>query len=86
MLRLIKRMFIFLIFFLLCISCHRDKEKKFVIGFSQCVGDDLWRKQMLNELKVEASFYDNITLLIEDAQGNSELQVKQIQNLVNKKS
>jgi signal transduction histidine kinase/DNA-binding response OmpR family regulator len=66
-------------------ACTHHKTQHFTIGFSQCIGDDLWRKQMINEMKIEASFYDNVSLIIEDAHGNSELQVQQIQSLLNKK-
>lgn len=74
-----------IVFGLAFVACSSHKSKVFTIGFSQCIGDDLWRKQMINEMKIEASFHDNIQLIIEDAQGNSELQVKQIQNLLNRK-
>jgi Signal transduction histidine kinase len=66
-------------------SCTNKKERIYTIGFSQCVGNDNWRKQMINEMKIEASFHEDIKLVIEDAQGNSELQVRQIQGLLNKK-
>ncbi len=70
---------------LITFSCTNKKERVYTIGFSQCIGSDNWRKQMINEMKIEASFHDNIQLIIEDAQGNSDLQVKQIQSLLNKK-
>ncbi|MDP4271182.1 MAG: hypothetical protein Q8909_13835, partial [Bacteroidota bacterium] len=55
---------------LVIISCTNKKERIYTIGFSQCVGNDNWRKQMINEMKIEASFHENIRLIIEDAQGN----------------
>ncbi len=77
--------FIILLISLLLVSCSSKKEHIYTIGFSQCTGNDLWRKQMINEMKIEASFYDNIRLIIEDANGNSNLQVQQIKSLINKK-
>lgn len=82
---MIKKICIFLFIILTVLSCTSRKGKVFTIGFSQCIGDDAWRKQMINEMKIEASFYDNVNLIVEDAKGNSELQVKQIQGLLNKK-
>ncbi len=73
------------LFLLVAFSCTNKKERIYTIGFSQCVGNDNWRKQMINEMKIEASFHDNVQLIVEDAQGNSDLQVKQIQGLLNKK-
>ena len=70
---------------LITFSCTNKKERVYTIGFSQCIGSDNWRKQMINEMKIEASFHDNVQLIVEDAQGNSDLQVKQIQSLLNKK-
>ncbi len=67
------------------VSCTSKKEKVYTIGFSQCDGTSNWRKQMIHEMKIEASFHENIKLIIEDARGNSNLQVRQIQDLINKK-
>lgn len=84
-LRLLVRTYFLVIITLLFVTCSSHRSKVYTIGFSQCIGDDLWRKQMINEMKIEASFHDNIRLIIEDAQGSSDLQIKQIQNLLNKK-
>ncbi len=80
-----KSIIIVLLSSLLILSCTSKKNKIYTIGFSQCISDDLWRKQMINEMKIETSFYDNFNLIIEDAKGNSELQVKQIGYLLNQK-
>ena len=71
---------------LLFSSCnHQNKSnKKYIIGFSQCTGTDNWRKTMLEEMKRELSFYDNIELVYLNADGNSETQIKQIEELVNR--
>lgn len=70
---------------LIFVSCTSKKEKVYTIGFSQCVTNSSWRKQMIHEMKVEASFHKNIKLIIEDAQGNNDLQIRQIQGLMDKK-
>ncbi|MFC0261656.1 hybrid sensor histidine kinase/response regulator transcription factor [Fontibacter flavus] len=59
-------------------SCKPDKEKIFVVGFSQCISTDAWRQAMHEEMLRELSFYPNIELIIKDAAGNNELQIAQI--------
>lgn len=67
---------------LLFYSCNTQKDKKsFTIGFSQCTGMDSWRQTMLNEMKLELSFYDEIEFIYKDANANSNIQVNQIEEL-----
>ncbi|MBD0278422.1 MAG: substrate-binding domain-containing protein [Flavisolibacter sp.] len=67
-------------------ACTEQKRKEhFVIGFSQCVNADAWRRTMLMEMKRELSFHDNITFLVRDAAASSETQIRQIKELVAKK-
>ena len=61
------------------------KKEEYVIGFSQCVGSDQWRKTMLDEMKRELVFHSGVTLLYEDANNSSEVQVEQVKSLLNKK-
>lgn len=74
---------------LLTTSCFKSKtaltREEYVIGFSQCVGSDQWRKTMLVELKRELSFHPGITLLYEDADNDSRKQIKQVKSLLAKK-
>ena len=56
-----------------------------MIGVSQCVESDLWRKTMLEEMKRELSFHCNIKFYYREADGNSQLQVKQVKELLQKK-
>lgn len=72
--------------FIFCFACSSSKEeKKFVVGFSQCTFEDSWRKSMLLDMQVEASYFPNVDLLVTDAGGNSEKQVAQIEELIRKK-
>ena len=65
-------------------SCSERKEiRRYKIGFSQCVGNDLWRATMLNEINRELSFHNNIDFIYKDAGGNSRKQVQQIEELSN---
>jgi signal transduction histidine kinase/AraC-like DNA-binding protein len=64
-------------------SCQPEqKEKMYTIGFSQCTNYDNWRKTMLAEMYRELSFHNNVKFLYKDAEGNSEVQSKQIDSLV----
>lgn len=63
-------------------SCNQNEKKEYKIGFSQCVTNDAWRKAMHEEINRELSFYPEFSLIVKDAQGNSELQVKQIEELI----
>ena len=65
------------------ISCNSPKkDSKFVIGFSQCIGNHLWRKTMLEEMKRELSFHSNVQFLYRDAEQNSGKQIGQIRELL----
>ena len=64
------------------LSCDTEKKgKTFLVGFSQCTGRDSWRKTMLSEMKRELSFHENIEFIYADADGNSDTQIRQIQEL-----
>jgi signal transduction histidine kinase/DNA-binding response OmpR family regulator len=65
-------------------GCSEAKKAKgFRIGFSQCTGSDNWRKTMLQAMQRELLFHPGSELLYKDAEDNSDLQVKQIRELLN---
>jgi signal transduction histidine kinase/DNA-binding response OmpR family regulator len=67
-------------------SCSENhKQKKIVIGVSQCVESDVWRKTMLQEMKRELTFHPQVTFLYRQADGNSSKQIAQVRELVNNK-
>ncbi len=67
-------------------SCNTPvKQKKIRIGFSQVWGHDLWRKVMLDEMKRELSFHDNVELIYTNTDGDSRKQIEQIEYLVSQK-
>jgi signal transduction histidine kinase/DNA-binding response OmpR family regulator/ABC-type xylose transport system substrate-binding protein len=72
----------YLLFFSSCNSTK--KEKEYTIGFSQCldIGNDNWRKMMLEEMKPELSFHNNIRFVYKEANGNSQKQISQIDSLL----
>jgi len=48
-----------LVFYLFLSSCSGvEKEEPYVIAFSQCMMDDVWRQAMMLEMNIEASNYD----------------------------
>ena len=72
----------FVISCLLFFSCNSfQKEKTYVIGFSQCTGGDYWRKTMLAEMKRELAFHENIKFLYKEADDNSLKQIQQVKEL-----
>lgn len=78
--------FLFLLFFIVIISCDKTREsKKYVIGFSQCMMDDVWRQAMMIEMNIEASNYENLEIIVRDAEENNQKQIDQIKELIRKK-
>jgi signal transduction histidine kinase/DNA-binding response OmpR family regulator len=68
---------------MLPVSCaKRANEKQFVIAFSQCMDADNWRHTMLEEMKRELSFHNNIHFIFTNAGSNSDTQVAQIKGLL----
>ncbi len=76
----------FLCTILICslfLACsEKGKEKAYRIGFSQCGDADEWRKYMLQEMKRELAFHQDMELIYKQADDNSELQVKQVKELL----
>ncbi|MEO5995829.1 MAG: substrate-binding domain-containing protein [Chitinophagaceae bacterium] len=71
-----------LTFFAACTS--KSTPKKYVIGFSQCVESDQWRKTMLEEMKRELSFHPDVNFIYMQADGNSQTQIGQVRELLQK--
>jgi signal transduction histidine kinase/DNA-binding response OmpR family regulator len=63
-------------------SCSERTDEKYIIGFSQCTGDDEWRKAMLDGMQRELSFYPNTHLIFKDANASSRTQISQIRELL----
>lgn len=75
----------FILYFiaLIFISCKKtDKTSQYTIGFSQCVGSDLWRRTMLDEMKMELSLHPGVHFVYTDAKGDSKKQVEQVKTMV----
>ncbi|WP_183559943.1 substrate-binding domain-containing protein [Mucilaginibacter sp. SP1R1] len=59
-----------------------DKTSQYTIGFSQCIGSDLWRSNMLDEMKMELSLHPDAKFIYADANGNSKKQVEQVKKML----
>ncbi len=53
-----------------------------VIGLSQCMLDDAWRQSMLRDAEIELSNYDNVQLVVRDANSSNAKQIEQIEELI----
>ncbi|MBS1600201.1 MAG: substrate-binding domain-containing protein [Bacteroidetes bacterium] len=64
-------------------SCDTtNTEKKFRIGFAQCTGTENWKKATREGMQRELSFHPGTELIYRSANDNSDLQVKQIKELL----
>lgn len=69
----------------LCSACSpASKQKKFLIGFSQCCGD-AWRDVMNQEMLRELAFHPELDFQMKVADGNSAKQIAQIHELMDNK-
>ena len=76
---------VWLTLIVLCGCTSSGKQKRHVIGVSQCMLDDAWREAMINDMRIEASNYDDVEIIIKDAQNNNETQIQQIRDLIRQK-
>lgn len=68
------------------LSCsNSSREKKYTIGFSQCTMVNKFRQTMLKEMERELSFHPEINFVFKDANGFTNKQVEQIQELIDQK-
>src|SRR5687767_5844726 len=64
-------------------ACTSDQEQRdYTIAFSQGVESDDWRKRMLQEMNRELAFHRNIHFICRQADGNSQKQVMQANELL----
>ena len=76
---------VWLTLIVLCGCTSSGKQKRHVIGLSQCMLDDAWREAMINDMRIEESNYDDMEIIIKDAQNNNETQIQQIRDLIRQK-
>lgn len=77
---------LFFPFLLLGMGCSfPGSRKNIVIGVSQCMLGDAWRQAMIREMRIEASNYDDVEIVIRDANNDNETQIRQIRELIRRK-
>jgi ABC-type sugar transport system substrate-binding protein len=58
------------------------QEPVYRIGFSRCTTSDTWRRAMLAGMQKELCFYLNVQFQVLDAHNDSDLQRRQVQELL----
>jgi signal transduction histidine kinase/AraC-like DNA-binding protein/AmiR/NasT family two-component response regulator/cellobiose-specific phosphotransferase system component IIB len=71
-----------LVLFNLCSCNHTNPEKKYRIGFSQCTGTENWKKATREGMQRELAFHPGTELIYRSAKDSSDLQVRQIKELL----
>lgn len=68
-------------------SCKLSEEEKSTvdIGFSQCIDNDIWRKSMDHEMRIEASLHSEINLKIYNANRKAKKQIRDIESMIEDK-
>ncbi|MFG0284883.1 MAG: substrate-binding domain-containing protein [Phycisphaerales bacterium JB039] len=59
-----------------------DGPAQYVIGFSQCAGDEPWREQMDRDIRAAAAAHPEIRLIYKDAQSDSTTQQAHVREYV----
>lgn len=78
-----RRIVSFIFLLLICWESPVFAQKPtYKIGFSQCVSEDFWREAMEREMEIEVSLYPELELVVRDAGGSSEKQVRDVRALL----
>jgi signal transduction histidine kinase/DNA-binding response OmpR family regulator len=65
-------------------SCNSSEgnKKEIIIGFSQCINNDIWRKSMDHTMEVEASLHPEVKLRIYNADRNVKKQIHDVDEMI----
>lgn len=66
------------------LSCSGPDKPEYLIGVSQC-SDDSWRRQMNEEIRIEALFYPGTEVEVLSADDDNEKQIRDILYFIDKK-
>ena len=80
---LLKGVGLFLMLWVTTACSSTEPDKTYRIGFSQRTQTDTWRKTMRADMNRELSFHPDIDFIVKDANGRSQTQIAQIQELIN---
>ncbi len=76
---------IVIVLVILFTGCKSNNSKhEYIIGVSQC-SDDAWRRTMNNEMRLEASFYNHVNVVIKTAFDNNKKQIQDIQSFIDQR-
>ncbi len=73
-----------MLFLVILTGCSKESsvaEDSYTIGFSQC-SDDMWRQIMMIQMEAEATRFPNLHLIIKEAHGSTDVQVRQIRDFI----
>lgn len=73
---------VLLSFVLISLSCEEVHENRYRIGFANCFDNDLWRKSMVNSMRVEAALNSEIDLEIFEADIDAKLQIANVEYMI----
>lgn len=76
---------VFCLLAMLAACAPTEREPVYRIGFSQCTTNDAWRRAMLAGMEKELSFHPNVQFQMLDAHNDSDLQRRQVQELIRQK-
>ncbi|WP_461095947.1 substrate-binding domain-containing protein [Spirosoma luteolum] len=79
------RLLLWLVGLLLTGCVATADEPTYRIGFSQRTEADTWRQSMRESMKQELSFHPDIQFIVKNANGDSQRQVQQIQELIDQR-
>ena len=79
-LNICQRTFVYILL-LMSLSACSHREKKYVIGVSQC-SEDIWREKLNDELRIASFSYDNIDVRFASADDNDQRQIEQINHFI----
>ena len=65
-------------------SERTDAVSRYTIGFSQSA-DDRWRQIMMIQMESEVSKYPNLNLIISEAHNDTQTQIRQIRDFIDRK-
>ena len=79
-----RRLLVISVFLALLAGCQNpasSERETWRIGFSQCA-EDSWRVKMNHDLQREAMLYENISLVIKSSNGDTQKQIKDIEDFI----
>ncbi|MDT0690427.1 substrate-binding domain-containing protein [Salegentibacter sp. F188] len=82
--KFIIKLLLILIFCGLTSCSTNDKRESYLIGFSQAMTTDNWRKEMNKSMLVETSMHPDLKLEVKDAKNDVQRQIEQIDEFISK--